>query len=250
VYDLKDGTLSMKPYVDVEGSGQGVTIVRSRAVGLGTIRGASHGELRELTVVNSGPSDAVALVVPAFAFSATRVTCRAAGPSGTAATAVRVEADGTGEDKVSLRSVTAYATGAPAYGVHSRGSFMEDLVAIATSDDAAYGVVLGPRMHTLVNVVVEANGANRAVGIRTEGSAPYLRDLRIRAESSATAIGLESEGGSPTVSAAFIRAMAPTGKEAIGVVHRAPSGPIDLEGLDVWAFGGPPRVCTTVRTPP
>jgi hypothetical protein len=58
VYDLGTASLVMKPYVDIEGSGEGVTKIT--AVGnnsnatSGTVIGASNAELRFLTVENTG----------------------------------------------------------------------------------------------------------------------------------------------------------------------------------------------------
>src|SRR5437868_3037943 len=49
IYDLKNRTLSLKPFIDVEGSGEGVTIVRGIAESTGTIAGVGDAELRWLT---------------------------------------------------------------------------------------------------------------------------------------------------------------------------------------------------------
>jgi hypothetical protein len=46
-YDLQSGSLQMRPWVDIEGSGINVTTIRSSQT---TIRGASNSELRTLTV--------------------------------------------------------------------------------------------------------------------------------------------------------------------------------------------------------
>ena len=47
IYDLQAGSLQMRPWVDIEGSGINVTTIRSSQT---TIRGASNAELRMLTV--------------------------------------------------------------------------------------------------------------------------------------------------------------------------------------------------------
>lgn len=55
VYDLGTGSLLMRPYVDVEGSGEGVTTITSTvATGFGTVVGTDNSELRFLTVKNTG----------------------------------------------------------------------------------------------------------------------------------------------------------------------------------------------------
>ena len=57
IYDLGTGTLSMKDYVDIEGSGIGITIITGSNSGTGTTIAnstASNSELRFLTVSNTG----------------------------------------------------------------------------------------------------------------------------------------------------------------------------------------------------
>ena len=58
IYDLGATPLAMKPYVDIEGSGEGVTTITgntatSNQVSTGTILGANNAELRFLTVANA-----------------------------------------------------------------------------------------------------------------------------------------------------------------------------------------------------
>ncbi|WP_298434228.1 hypothetical protein [Geobacter sp.] len=53
-YDLGLATLVMKEYVDVEGAGELVTRLRGSAADAGVVAGASHAELRNLTVEASG----------------------------------------------------------------------------------------------------------------------------------------------------------------------------------------------------
>jgi hypothetical protein len=57
IYDLGGGALVMKPYVDLEGSGEGVTRIRGRGAAspaTGTVVGADHTEVRLLTIENVG----------------------------------------------------------------------------------------------------------------------------------------------------------------------------------------------------
>jgi hypothetical protein len=53
-YDLSTGSLNMRPYVDVEGSGEAVTILTSATSSSATVVGADNSELRFLTVKNTG----------------------------------------------------------------------------------------------------------------------------------------------------------------------------------------------------
>jgi hypothetical protein len=61
VFDLGPQGLQMRPYIHIQGSGQGLTTVRSRAPGP-TLVGVDHTELRSLTVEHvGGAGEAVAL---------------------------------------------------------------------------------------------------------------------------------------------------------------------------------------------
>jgi hypothetical protein len=62
IYDLDGDTLQMHEYVDIEGSGKGVTVIRSNGclagsgdtITGGTVRGTSNAEIRSLTIENTG----------------------------------------------------------------------------------------------------------------------------------------------------------------------------------------------------
>src|SRR5262245_51677536 len=63
VYDLGDGSLAMRAFVDIEGSGATVIRGHGRAdIYGGTVVGANNSELRELTVETDGVSMASAVV--------------------------------------------------------------------------------------------------------------------------------------------------------------------------------------------
>jgi hypothetical protein len=190
VYDLRDRSLAMKPYVDIEGSGEDVTIVRSTVELTGTIVGAANAELRSLTVENTAAAFAIALRNHASGFRATHVTAKAA----TAGGATGVAQDSTGD--VRLRSVTALATGENATGVSSRGGFMTGVVARATATDIAYAVFNASSTGELVDVVAEAESGRFAGGIRNEAGGPTLRNVRAFAKGDSIAQGITNGAGS------------------------------------------------------
>ena len=69
LYDLGTSVLTMKEYVDIEGSGQGITHIRSTTSGTGTIVGADFTELRSLSVWHGGGgTDANALYASGLTF--------------------------------------------------------------------------------------------------------------------------------------------------------------------------------------
>lgn len=74
IYDLGDGSLTMRRFVDIEGSG--ATIIRGHGRGDifgGTVVGASNAEMRELTVETDGVSTATAVVGVFLNFVDTRL---------------------------------------------------------------------------------------------------------------------------------------------------------------------------------
>jgi hypothetical protein len=190
IYDLRDRTLAMKPFVDIEGSGEGVTIVRSIVETTGTVAGAASAELRSLTVENTAAARAIALRNDAAGFRAAHVTCRAATPGD----ATGIAQNSTGD--VTLRSVTAHATGDNATGISSRGGLLTDSLARATAIDIAYAVFNAASNGELVNVVAEAKSERFAGGIRNEGGAPTLRNVRAFARGDSIAEGMVNGAGS------------------------------------------------------
>ena len=87
IYDLGVQTLRMKPFVDIEGSGQEYTSITSKApyqnFSGGTIEGADFAELRHVTVINANPSKTGSSSgITNFGVSPklTQVTCIANGP--------------------------------------------------------------------------------------------------------------------------------------------------------------------------
>lgn len=120
VYDLGQETLIMQPYVDVEGSGEGVTILTSN--GRYGVNGADHSELRRLSVKNEG-ADTLQLaiqVVGSDGFVVDHVTASASSSSATGF-AQAVSGDATVRDST-LRALATNGADAIALYGNSGGS--------------------------------------------------------------------------------------------------------------------------------
>jgi hypothetical protein len=255
IYDFKDRSLIMRPFIDIEGSGEGVTTLRSQVESAGTVAGVGDTELRLLTIENTATTSAVALRNASPAFSARDVTCVATNAS--SATAIL---QGSASD-VTLRSVTARATGFSATGIHLAGGLLVDAVAQVIAGDLGYAVFNQSSNGELVNVTAEADSRRFAGGIRNEAGAPILRTIRafahgdtiaeaivngnatgaqiygavIRATAGSTAVGVSNEFTSGFIGQADITAEAPT--LAIGVSNQFRGSPT-LQGVRIRATAG------------
>ena len=148
--------VTMKQYVDVEGSGENNTKIvfpGSPADNTGTVRGENNAELRSLSVENTGGSS-YAIAIYNYSTSA------------------------------SLLQVTATASGAPtsygAYGVYNHFSTpnMTNVTAKAsgalTENAGVKNLASSPNM---TNVTAQGSGGNNAYGVFNSNSSPTLTNV-------------------------------------------------------------------------
>lgn len=191
LYDLGVGTLAMKPFVDVEGSGEGVTTVRSGVDTAGTVVGAANSELRRMTVENRGAVHAYALRNAAATFSLSHVTCVARGGSADSVAVID------GSPGATLTHVTARADGSPTVtGISSRGGLMRDVRASVAAGDLAYAIFNVASSGELTDVIAEAVSGRFAGAVRNEGGGPLLRNVRAYARGAEIGDGIVNGAGS------------------------------------------------------
>jgi hypothetical protein len=194
-------SLPLKPYIDVEGSGELTTTIRSNGAA-GTVIGAGPCELRLLTVENVGGSgDAYALQASSSCSEMhfDRAIFRAL--NGTSLTrAVSINGNCTG---AIFRSVTAIATGgSTTLGIsfESAGAqpLLENVEIFASGGSNANQGLYLPSGGTVLrtNVRVEGKGLE---GVVLAGGSPYLNGLRVEAiteaGSSGQALRVSATGG-------------------------------------------------------
>jgi|GEM_PF-2950592 len=183
VYELTE-RLQMKPYVDVSGSGENVTILRgSLASGFntaGVVSMALHSTLSHLAVENSAETGSSIFAINAFKLDA----------QGDASTArlLHVTAESAGDASSSSR------------GVHMEESSIriEHVTAKVTGTTTNYGIRAYDSSPTVTNVSATVHsGATRnwAFYISESGAQPVLT------ETTASATGMESYGYNVTSSA-------------------------------------------------
>lgn len=234
IYDIEDAQLVMMPFADVEGSGEGVTLITGVPAAQGTVVGAADSELRDLTVEHrGGVSVATAIFNEGDRFSMRHVTGRAAdGTTNTSGIHNR-------GDQVEMVSVTGRATASESpTGVvnNGRDGKWSDLRAFATGDDYVYGFFnYGDGL--FVDVLAEAEAAVGFAGaIRNEGgAAPVLRGVKASARGEGIGQGITNGGGSNAeIHDAVVHA---SGDDfAVGVSNQY--GDTRLFGVQATAEGG------------
>ncbi len=135
-------TVTMKPYVDIEGAGElttKITFQGTVGVGTGTVLGADNAELRFLTVENTGGSnDAIAIFNSSASPRLTHVTASAFG---------------------------GIFQNFGVYNTTSSSPTMADVTAIASGASSNYTIFNISSSPTLNNSVVNAGGGTQNVGL-------------------------------------------------------------------------------------
>jgi hypothetical protein len=191
VYDVDTSSLFMRPFVDLEGSGEGITTITSTvSTGYGTVVGADNSELRFLTVRNTGaPSQ---LIVALFSESTSpRFThLRVAASGGSENRAIHISngapvldhvvASATGggtaigalnlNGALTVSSSTlsaANAAGANTGILSSMGGTIRaaDSAFIASGGEIASGIKTNNGVHTMTNMTLSGSGATTSYGI-------------------------------------------------------------------------------------
>jgi hypothetical protein len=222
IYDLGSSSLSMKPYVDIEGSGELTTTIRGNG-NAGTVVGAGPSEMRLLTVQNTGSSsDAYALKASSNCTNMyfDRVTFRASNGSSTTR-AVSVGGSCTG---AVFRHVTATATGGGStlgISFESAGAtpYLEDVQVIASGATGWNQGLYVPSTGTILDCSVRVDGGN-AEGVILAGGTTYTNGLRVEIQASSIGIGLRADttGGAGAASLVVENASVRVGGTA---THRA-----------------------------
>ena len=192
-YDDED--IDMQPYVDIEGSGQGVTVLRSVGGSGGlspnsaTLVGADYAELRHVTVENTAADPAFWV----FAIYASKETTfrnvTAVSTGGARARGMLIHTGG----NVTMTNVTVKASGATVsnFGLDlfAGVATVDGLFAEATGGDLARGIYLNTASSEILleNITTHASGgAIETTGLRADLSSVTIEGLRSIAISSAS----------------------------------------------------------------
>jgi hypothetical protein len=207
IYDLGGNALLMKPYVDIEGSGEGVTVVKrpgSEDHFTGTLVGANNAELRSLTVENYGGATGAAKAIFSNGTSPRLAHVTAIASAGSPAIAVQNYNTAATQTRPILVDVTAKASArielsASAFAVHNTSSSptMTNLTASGViAGDSSYGVWNEGDSDPIIrdSVVSAAGGASHPAELANTGALASSGAAVFVVVESSTLIGFGSGG--------------------------------------------------------
>jgi hypothetical protein len=223
-YNLGSASLTMQPYVDIEGSGEAVTFISSALNSptlAGVVNGADNSEIRFLTVTNTfaGTGSGVAIANKSQSPKITHVTAIVSG----AMTSYALYNSGSAP---TLNNVTALVGGLTGYGVYNTAASpaMNNVSVTATASFESFGVYdSGSSSPTMDGVTIKtdghfSNGVYNAqsspnmtnVNVTTRGlnsyamtnisSAPVMNDVIISALPGTNGYGVSNESSTLTMS--------------------------------------------------
>lgn len=192
IYNLGSGSVVMKPYVDLEGSGELVTTLTSaNSSGAGTVVGADNSELRFVTVKNTGGGQqSVALYAESTSPRFTHVTAVASGGSENYGVHL---SNGT----PALTSVTASASGGgQSFGLANFNGVLSVANSSFSASDAA-GINVGllttfGGTTRIVSSTLTGSGGAVAIGMRSYNGSHSLQNVTITASGSGESYGIRN----------------------------------------------------------
>jgi len=231
IYDVENTSVLMIPFVDLAGSGQGVTRITGSPSGAAVVMGASDSELRDLTVEHRGGGSAgTALRNDEDGFSVHRVTAVAFDGANTGF------ANNGHDTRVS--ELTARVTGVPGggSGVVNFGDRAEWKGVRAFIQGS--GIVYAFFNYTdsnFTDIIAEAESSDAFAGaIRNEGGSPVMRDVRAFAKGTIGQAITNGASSNAQLYDVFARAIATT-ERAHGINNEF--GRPFLKNVDVRADG-------------
>jgi hypothetical protein len=232
----------MVPYVDIEGSGEDLTVIKGQVDGntssSGVVKGASHAELRFLSVIHTGGG-----------IDAIGISNRDASPK---ITAVSVSSSGASTKNIGVYNDNAFphlrglhivaSGGDEAYGVWNADSSPVMIDGDITAQDAAlknYGVFnknsgeLGPVMEYLT---IRGAGGNENFGVHDASGKSVMRYLTVAAVGGKNNTGVENvSSAAPVMHMVSVRTEGGTGFHH--GVYNSDAAP-EIFGGSIWASGG------------
>ena len=222
VYDLGGSSLTMKPYVDVEGSGEDVTQISAAASAASsgaTLIGSNNSEVRDLTVANRGGAGYAQAILAGGginnSFRVNRVTVNAS--NGTIYSAGIFNNQGSPLIQNSTIAITSTAT-STCYGINNSSNaalIINNRITVscnANNSGISYGIYSnGSSVVSLQNNLlnVSNSGVGDTYGVRNDSSTGTIEtsSINITTTSSGSGYGISAgdlSGGSSLVANSYI----------------------------------------------
>jgi len=258
--------VTMKPYVSIEGAGEGITTIKYTGSTTGdsssaTVIGANYAELRYLTVqsistqimpissntsiYNKGTSPTLShltIIASGGKFSL-GVDNNSSSPimsnlSITASGGFFSEGVYNNSSSPTMSNLTITASGGASYGVYNNSSspVMSNLTITTSSGGmGSNGVYNNSSSPTMNNFTITASSESNSHGVSNEGSSsPVMSNLTITTSGGKNSYGVSNYSSSPMMSNLTITASG--GNNSYGVVN-ASSSPV-MSNLTITASGG------------
>lgn len=198
-------TVTMKPYVDIEGAGEGITKITSSGGSIpycssATLAGATNTELRFLTVENTGGSTyAWGICNSGSAPRLTHVTATASGSPDN-----RGVLNAAGASPTMNNVTTSASGGSDSYGVYNASSspIMNNVTAFALGGSANNGGVFNYDFSspTMNDVTATASGGNNSYGVLNTGSSsPTMSNVTATASGGVNNYGMSNDSSWPVI---------------------------------------------------
>jgi len=245
IYDLGTGALTMKPFVDVEGSGQDVTTITaagSASILTGTVVGANNAELRFLTVKNTGGNTfGTGIANVSASPRLTHVTALGAGGT------VQSQGVYNNNSSAAMNHVTATASGAATtyaiINVIGSAPVMDDVTATATGGSNNTGIFNSSSSGTMTRVTVNASGPTSNTAVDNIASSPSMTNVIASASGgSSSNMGVFNENSSGTGSSPVMTNIIATATGISGsgnhAINNAPLCAPAMSNITATASGG------------
>lgn len=188
VYDIGSGSLAMKKYVDIEGSGEAVTRIKSSGYpnfNTGTVTGADSAEIRLLTLENTGGSSySIGIYNSSASPSISRVTIVS---SGSSSGNIGIS-NSFSNPEITGVSVSAAGNGTWIYGIYNDNSspVITDTSAFVKSSSSSYCIAIATS-NTSSPVMTDITASAACTGVTMyhagmyngDSATPVIRDFRV-----------------------------------------------------------------------
>lgn len=230
IYDLGSSALSLKDYVDVEGSGENVTLIKSSIAGVagGAVNVAGNSDIRFLAIANVGGGEsAVGLSIRNFAGNnrLTNLLISASGGSD-----VNYGIINSGEGPTTMTNVVAIASGGGTSVGISNGQttfVMNNVVATGTEGTSTnFGISNQHCSFEMSNVVATASGGQQTYGVYNyyAYTPSTMTNVTVRASEAWWNVGVLNGGIAPVMTNVFVTASG--GTWSYGIMNSNESYPV------------------------